>query len=94
LEAGLALTQQPDNPEIRVDVGLVLLSSGNASAAFNQFEAALGLRLGYAEARFQRGAALWHLGRSEEAKKDWAEALLLDPHHRGARLSLESSRAG
>ena len=93
VEAEPALGKYRDIPEVRLDVGLVLLICGNPAEALKQFEVAVAIRSEWAEAHAQRGAALAELGRLKDAVAALEAALSFDPEHEGARANLETIRS-
>jgi tetratricopeptide (TPR) repeat protein len=90
LEAELAVTRHGDQPEVRLDVGLALLGTGNADAALEQFTVASDLRDGWTTAEIYRGVALAELGRITEARESLSAALAAEPGNRLAQATLDA----
>jgi len=90
VEGELALRKYRDIPEVRIDVGLVLLICGNPAAALEQFDVAVAIRSEWTEAHAQRGAALAELGQLKDAVAALETAMSFDPEHEGARADLET----
>jgi Flp pilus assembly protein TadD len=69
----------PNNPRALYNLGLSLLQAGRRSEAMTQFEAALKLSPGFADAHNNLGNALWMAGRVAEAAPHYEAALRLNP---------------
>lgn len=74
--------------------GLRALRRGDAAAALAAFDTALGLAPGSSELHNDRGTALARLGREDEARQAFAEALRLGPGNDAARQNLERLGGG
>ena len=59
--------------------GKRLMSAGDMEGALSQFHAALEAQPDYADAHYQLGQALRRKGNAEGAKREFQEALRLDP---------------
>lgn len=94
---GRALEILPDNPELVVTYGNLLLRDGNVEAARREFVKATVLRPQYAPAHADLAAVLLHLGRAAEAESSARQALALEPTNPNAlkvlaRLCLDNER--
>jgi arylsulfatase A-like enzyme/Flp pilus assembly protein TadD len=74
-----------------LNLGNVLLQTGQTEAAANEFTAAIGVRPTSAEAHTQLGVALSRLGRREQAIAMFQRALQLDPNQPQARRALDAA---
>ena len=70
----------PRNAKKAFERGQNFLKKGNKAEAAGQFSKAIELYPMYAEARMQLGDIYANLGRREEAKKSYEQALEADPH--------------
>uniref|UniRef100_A0A182PUV3 TPR_REGION domain-containing protein n=1 Tax=Anopheles epiroticus TaxID=199890 RepID=A0A182PUV3_9DIPT len=91
-----ALSMDPRNVEGLVARGALYANSGSFKKAVEDFESALKLNPGHANARKYMGETLVALGRSyeeenrfEEAKKAYQDCLNIIPHHEEAQNSLD-----
>jgi Flp pilus assembly protein TadD len=80
----------PDSMPAALGLGLALLRLGDVQPAANWAQRATELDDTSTEARVVYGDALMKLGRNEEAKMQWQEAMLLDPANRDARKRLRN----
>jgi glycosyltransferase involved in cell wall biosynthesis/tetratricopeptide (TPR) repeat protein/SAM-dependent methyltransferase len=92
-----ALSLAPDDPELLVISGNLLLSQGDVEAARDQFVKATVLAPDCASAHLNLAGAYLHLGRPGEAEASVGRALALDPADTDAlkllaRLCLDSGR--
>ncbi|MEY1661387.1 tetratricopeptide repeat protein [Isoalcanivorax beigongshangi] len=72
-----ALAKQPDNPAILDSMGWVLFKLGRAEEAVPYLERAY-RAYPDAEVAAHLGEVLWHLGRQQEARSLWRDALSMD----------------
>jgi tetratricopeptide (TPR) repeat protein len=77
----------PNDPNVAVETGKVLLTQGNAAAALSEFGRALALDPRDARNYNNRGAALMALGQSDAARQDFRRALEIDPSLGEARAN-------
>ena len=87
---GLSLVREacalaPMEPVIRNNCGILEIHRDEHELALRQFDAALRARPTYALGWFNRGVALYHLGRAEDAARSFATA---------ARLGVSATRLG
>lgn len=83
-----ALASAPGSARIHYNYGTFLLGLERVEEALVHLDRAI--RLGWTDAavHVNRGAALWRLGRLKAARRDFAQALWLDPTNREARANL------
>ncbi|SPE40663.1 TPR repeat-containing protein [Candidatus Sulfopaludibacter sp. SbA3] len=85
-----AKAQAPDDPNVAMETGKVLLSQNQPAAALSEFGRALALNPRDAAAYNNRGAALAALGQADAARQDFERALRLDPTLLSARQNLQA----
>lgn len=73
------LTENPNQPEVFYNLGLVLRTGGRLNEAVEAYEHALELRPHFPEAINNLGVVLERLGRLDEAEDVFRHALLLEP---------------
>ncbi len=83
-----ALEVKPSSAEVYIDMGSAMLGLGQAPAAVECLDAALGIDGQSAQAHNNRGLALKALGRTDEAMAAYRQALVLDASNRDAWLNL------
>lgn len=85
------LKERPDVPELHVNIGNALHQLGQHPAALDAY--AIGVRDGIqsvrAIAHYQRGNTLFRMGKLEEAREAYKDALRLDPRDRDAKFNIE-----
>ncbi len=74
-----ALTQTPDNPEVRSNLGNVLLGLGRTGEALAAYQAVLAMGFDHPLVCYNMGTALRALGRPEEALPAFEAALVRAP---------------
>lgn len=84
----------PEDFFLRTELGLSLLSLGEAEKATEHFRHACELAPDSASAWFNLGEALWQQARGDEAVAALQRALALEPGHIQARISLARAHAG
>lgn len=82
-----ALELSPDDPHIIDSMGWVLFRMGRLDESVRWLERALGIRA-EAEIAAHLGEVLWKLGRTEEAKRAWRKARMVDPDNETLRSTL------
>jgi len=87
-EFNAALKLQPNMVEARINLGLSLHALGDAPGAIQQHELALRERPASVAVHFNLGKMLQEQGRSDEARRHFAEVVRLDPQNREAALAL------
>ncbi|HUI05791.1 MAG TPA: tetratricopeptide repeat protein [Verrucomicrobiae bacterium] len=83
-----ALNVTPNNWLAHGSLGTVLLGTGRASEAIQQYEEALRLEPAEAQAQNNLGLALWQSGRVPEAIQHYQQALQMNPHYAEAHHNL------
>ena len=83
-----ALEIKPSSAEVYIDMGSAMLGLGQAQAAVECLDAALGIDGHSAQAHNNRGLALKALGRTGEAMASYRQALVLDASSRDAWINL------
>jgi len=83
-----ALALAPDASRLNYNYGTFLLGRERDREALAYLDRAIELGWADADAWVNRGVALWHLDRGEEARTSFENALDLDPTDRDARLNL------
>jgi len=78
----------PDRPEPRVDVARAIAAQKRPEAALAEIEEALRIDARFAPAELERGRILEDLGRFEEARDAYQNALAARPAYTEARLAL------
>lgn len=68
------LDQNPDDPELRYDLGSIYYVRGNLTDAIGHLEEAVKLRPGYSEARYMLGLAYEREDRIEDARTEFETA--------------------
>jgi cytochrome c-type biogenesis protein CcmH/NrfG len=93
---GEALALDPQNPDVRVDMGACLVSLGKPAEAIAAFELVLKSQPGHKKALFNKGVALMQSGRAAEAAAIWEELLKRypdDPQLQALRDRIREVRA-
>lgn len=85
------LKERPNVPELHVNIGNALHQLAQHQAALDEYAAAaregtFGVR---AVALYQRGNTLFRMGKLEEAREAYKDALRLDPRDRDAKFNIE-----
>jgi tetratricopeptide (TPR) repeat protein len=80
--------QQPDNPRVRMALGIALYRSGAISLGIEQLEAAIRLKPDFPEAHYNLGLALFRWGKTTEAITSYHTALQLRPNYADAHYNL------
>ena len=88
------LPMWPDDFFLRTELGLSLLSLGEAGEATGHFRRACELAPDSESAWFNLGEALWQQARGDESVAALQRALALEPGHIQARISLARAYAG
>lgn len=83
-----ALGLAPDNPGILHNLGVLVARRGDPAAALSLFDRLLAAEPYYASAHFNRGNALWALGRPDDAIPAFRAAVALEPDHHDAHRAL------
>jgi protein O-mannosyl-transferase len=83
-----ARTVAPHDPDVTTELGVFYLQRADPERALRLFDEALGQSSERPQALANRGAALFLLGRREEAIADWRSALAEDPCNFDARNNL------
>jgi tetratricopeptide (TPR) repeat protein len=78
----------PHDPDVTTELGVFYLQRAEPERALRLFDEALGGNAQRPQALANRGAALFLLGRREEAIGDWRSALTQDPCNFDARNNL------
>ncbi len=78
----------PANPQLRYDLGLMLLAAGQPGPAAQHLEEALHLRSDFVEAWTSLGTARQQLGQADEAVRCYRSALRANPAHAPAHTLL------
>lgn len=86
-----ALELSPEDPHIIDSMGWVLFRKGLPAEALTWLERALRIKA-EPEIAVHLGEVLWTLGRSEEARRAWAQARELDPDNETLRETLSRLR--
>lgn len=83
--------EQPDLPELAINAGNALHRLGAYARALTNYELALAATdpKVQAIAHYDRGNTLFRLGRLEEAREAFTQALRLDPSDRDAKFNIE-----
>ena len=87
-----AMKLAPGNDKAMTNLGITLITSGDAEAALPLFEKAVELAPNNAEFHTNLGQALIVLRRKEAATRHFHRALELDPRCDRARYNLEQSK--
>lgn len=87
-----ALNVEPRNYKAMTNLGVTLITNGDAEAALPYFEKALELSPNNAEFHTNLGQALIVLERKEDAARHFHRALELDPRSDRARYNLQQSK--
>jgi tetratricopeptide (TPR) repeat protein len=87
-----ALNVEPRNYKAMTNLGIVLITNGDAEAALPHFEKAIELSPNNAEFHTNLGQALIVLKRREDATRHFLRALELDPRCDRARYNLQQSK--
>jgi len=82
----------PDDPDVTTEIGVYFLQHGDASGALKEFQKALDKGADASQGRANRGAALYMLGRIDEAVHDFELALAQDACNFDARNNLILAR--
>jgi tetratricopeptide (TPR) repeat protein len=82
VELRLAASQQPEDAEVRHNLGAVLLGLNDLSGAISELRQAVRLDPYFSEARLTLARALQRAGEGEAAKKEREEAQRIDTLHR------------
>ena len=90
-EFHVALVIDPHNPELHGNLGFLLLQQKNFAGARQQYEEYLTTRAGSAFVLTSLGVALQELGRRDEAKERFRQALVVDPNDAEARRRLDQA---
>src|SRR5207245_2701644 len=83
--------QRPGIPELAVNAGNALQELGDVARSLTSYQQALDGAKGKtrAAAYYDRGNALFHLGRLADARAAYVEALKVDPTDRDAKFNVE-----
>ena len=84
-----ALQLDPDNADLHGNLAFILMQQRDFERARRHYEAQLKDRTGTAFALTNLGIALQELGRIEEAKARFRQALAIDPNYPEARIRLD-----
>jgi Flp pilus assembly protein TadD len=87
-EFHLALQMDPRNPDLHGNLGFLLLQQNNFAGARQQYEDYLSVRVGTPFVLTSLGVALQKLGRVDDAKERFRQALAIDPNDVNARSRL------
>jgi len=90
-EFHVALRMDPRNPDLHGNLGFLLLRQNNFAGARQQYEEYLTERGGSAFVLTSLGVALQKLGRIDEAKERFRQALVIDPNDVEARRRLDGA---
>ena len=94
-EFQIALQMDPDNAGLHGNLAFILLQQNDFEGARQHYEEYLKSHAGSAFVLTNLATALQQLGRIEEAKERFGQALALDPNYVDARLGLDrAGRAG
>ena len=94
-EFQIALQMDPDNAGLHGNLAFILLQKNDFEGARQHYEEYLKSHAGSAFVLTNLGTALQQLGRIEEAKERFRQALAVDPNYVEARLGLDrTGRAG
>lgn len=85
-----AIRSNPRRPDLRVLLGVRLLTDGKPDEALTEFDAAILIKPSSAGAHFNRGLALAALGREAEAVAALAHAVKIEPGLYGALEDLDA----
>lgn len=91
-----ALALDPNRPDVATDLGVCLLNTGNPEEALAQFSKVLQAVSNDKAALYNKGIALWQLGRRAEAASVWEDLLRRhpdDPQLQGLKSRIEQIRA-
>jgi tetratricopeptide (TPR) repeat protein len=91
-----ALEGSPELLEVRTDLGACLVHAGQPAEGLAEFETVLQQDENHRNALYNKGIALSHLGRSQEAAEAWEEVLRRhpgDPQLRGLQAQIDALRA-
>lgn len=80
--------QFPEEPGMRVMLGVCRKLKGDTDAALDHLNAAVELDEDFAEGHFHLGQTLIQLGRMQEAEPALKKAIVSNPNHVGARVAL------
>ena len=83
-----ALIEQPDNPAVLHNLGVLLASSDRLHEAINEFQKAISLDPTYEPGLWSGAKALQQAERYEEAAEAFARVININPEHYGAHLAL------
>jgi protein O-mannosyl-transferase len=83
-----ALAINPDEPQVRTNLGTAYMETGLYDDALKEYQAAVRLAPGYSDAYLNMGADLQHLGRYREAEAAYREALAIKPGLAAAHFDL------
>jgi Flp pilus assembly protein TadD len=78
----------PRDPDVKTELGVYFLQHGDPGRALEQFQRVIELEAATPQTWANRGAALYLLGRADEATRDFEAALLQDPCNFDARNNL------
>jgi len=87
------VTERPENPRARHNLGLALLAEGRRDEAVSQFRQAIRLQPTHAYAHFQLGVLALTDGDWPAAQQSFAAALAADPGYVDARVNLAQAYA-
>jgi len=87
----MMLQAAPDNSSMHDDAALLYVEAGNLERAAAHFSESVRLQPTAAPAYYNRGTALFALGRRDEARRDFERALQLDPDYVNAYRSLAAT---
>jgi protein O-mannosyl-transferase len=90
-EFHVALRMDPRNPDLHGNLGFLLLQQNNFAGARQQYEEYLTVRAGNAFVLTSLGVALQKLGRIDDAKERFRQALVIDPNDVEARRRLDGA---
>ena len=90
------LAEEPQHADTLHLLGVLLMGKGEYANAVRLMEQAIGQRADNPHYHFNRGLALYHLGRSEEAIDSWKSTLRLNPAYTDAwnRIGMARKRQG
>jgi len=85
-----ALSVAPEFPDLRVRLAVALRDAGRMEEALAEVDRVLEKRPGEVSALVQQGILLYLLGKKENARRSWEEALFRDPLNKLVQLYLHT----
>lgn len=83
-----AVSREPENPVVRLDLGVARHRAGDLVGAQREYQAAVGQDQSLGDAWLHLGQILLELGRAGEAESTWRAGLRNDPAHGLLRVAL------